>query len=133
MSQQNSPTHLRAMPILQVRDMAASSAFYARLGFEAVGTWDGFSIVQRGHVTLGLGLSDTPPDTSAWTSAYIYVVDIDAIFAEFIANNISIDREVMDQFYGCRDFELSDPDGHRLVFGQDMNTARLSGLAVDGG
>ena len=47
---------IRAMPVLQVRDVTASVAFYERLGFSCGGIWGeppGFAIVVRGTVTLG--------------------------------------------------------------------------------
>ena len=49
-------TH-RAMPVLQVRDVVASEAFYRQLGFDTHGPWGdppAFTIMQRGDVTLAL-------------------------------------------------------------------------------
>lgn len=123
------PAAIRAMPILQVKDLDASIAFYARLRFAPISRWDNFAMVQRGDVTIGLGLSDAPPDTSDWTSAYLYVADADATYREFTGAGFAIDGAPEDRFYGCRDFELSDPDGHRLVFGQDISGATRPGLA----
>ena len=77
---------LRAMPIIQVRDVKASAAFYARLGFDCHGFWGdppSFAILQRGAVTLGVFLpeSGTIRPNDQW-AAYIYVDDIDGLHAE---------------------------------------------------
>ena len=54
-------TTLRAMPVIDVSDVAASEAFWKGLGFASHGLWGdppGFGIVQRGDVTFGLSLAD---------------------------------------------------------------------------
>ncbi|MEO1494726.1 MAG: VOC family protein [Pseudomonadota bacterium] len=114
----------RAMPILQVRDVRASAAFYEKIGFQCHGFWGdppGFAIVQRGDVTLGLFLPESgnvsPND---WWAAYIYVDDVNALHAELAALDLDDISEPRDQEWGCRDFDVVDPDGHRLAFGQDM-------------
>ncbi|MEO0386185.1 MAG: VOC family protein [Pseudomonadota bacterium] len=131
---------LRAMPILQVSDVGKSLAFYARAGFGANGTWDtveggeiGFAIVQRGQVTLGLQLLRGPLRVNSHWGAYLYVDDIDAVHAEFAAEGLSpsaIERHVD---YACDDFELTDPDGHRLAFGHDRSGEYGPGLGPEKG
>lgn len=39
---------------LTVRDLAASKAFYAKLGFEEIAGGDGFAILQAGSATIGV-------------------------------------------------------------------------------
>ena len=125
---------LRTMAVLQVRDLQASVAYYNRLGFKTNGIWGdpaAFAILQRGQVTIGFERIETPPDTGASWSAYIYVTDANALHAEFVDAGATIHREPMDRFYGCRDFETTDPDGHRLCFGQDMQPTHGPGLAKE--
>ncbi len=114
----------RSMPILQVSDVRRSAGFYERLGFHCHGFWGdppGFAIVQRGDVTLGLFLLEKAPITpNEWWAAYLYVDDANALHAEFKALDIPELSEPRDQEWGCRDFDLVDPDGHRLAFGQDL-------------
>ena len=115
---------LRAMPILQVRDVAMSADFYARLGFSCHGFWGdppGFAIVQRGDVTIGLYRPDNATITpNEYWAAYVYVDNVDALHAEFAALNLPEQTPLCDQEYGCRDFDVVDIDGHRIAFGQDM-------------
>jgi hypothetical protein len=35
-----------------------------------------------------------------------------------------------DNPYGCDDFDVIDPDGHRIAFGQDMEPGARPGLAT---
>lgn len=116
---------LRAMPVLQVTDVAASVAFYRdRLGFTVHGTWgDGpdFAIVGRGRVTIALDRSrDGSVPVNQYWAAYIYVEDADALHAAFAAAGVEIVRGPEDAFYGLRDFDIRDPDGHLMAFGHDL-------------
>ena len=115
----------RAMPVLQVTDVKRSGAFYCEaLGFRSQGTWgDGpeFCIVQRGQVTIALDKSrdaEAVPVNQYW-AAYIYVDDADALHAEF-SSKAEIVRGPEDTFYGSRDFDVCDPDGHIIAFGHDL-------------
>ena len=123
---------LRSMSVLQVHDVDASIKFYERLRLISTGVWgepSNFSILQRGQVTIGLERIRPPADTKAAWSVYIYVDDVNGTYEEFVLAGIHIDRKTMDRAYGCRDFELSDPDGHRICFGQDLNPVHGPGLA----
>lgn len=117
---------IRAMPVLQVADVSASEAFYCEtLGFTSHGTWgDGpdFAIVQRGAVTIALDRSRdaAPVPVNQYWAAYIYVEDADALCAEFRQKGADIVRELEDTFYGSRDFDIRDPDGHIIAFGHDL-------------
>ncbi|WP_282610707.1 VOC family protein [Pelagibius sp. Alg239-R121] len=114
------------MPVLQVTDVTRSERFYCeKLGFKSHGTWgDGpdFCIVQRGQVTIALDRSrgDGPLPNNQYWAAYIYVKDADALHAEFSRNGVEIARALEDTFYGSRDFDIRDLDGHLLAFGHDL-------------
>ena len=56
------------------------------------------------------------PEGGAW-DAYIWVEDADALHAEFTSRSVKIVRDLCDQVYGCRDFEIDDYNGYRLCFG----------------
>ncbi len=128
----------RAMPVLQVSDLMASVEFYNKLGFATGGIWGEpatFAIMQRGDVSLALQLlrSDTMPVNTHW-AAYIYVDDADAVHNEFQAAGIEIARKPEKTYYGCLDFDIADPDGHLLAFGQDLEPdSHGPGLGADKG
>ncbi|MDW4496459.1 hypothetical protein R5H30_00580 [Sulfitobacter sp. D35] len=126
---------LRAMPVLDVSDVAASVAFYDRLGFASHGIWGepgSFAIVQRGDVTLGLSLSDHVHRNHGW-AAYVYVSDVEALHAEFETTGAAPSAIRHPEHYGCDDFDIADPDGHRIAFGQSRNPVPGPGLDHDRG
>lgn len=112
----------RAMPVLQVRCVETSAAFYARLGFVANlwGTPPGFAIVTCGDVTLALDRArDGTVTPNQWWAAYIYTDDVEALRAKFDAEGLAPTPMHRPDDYGCDDFDILDPDGHRIAFGQD--------------
>ena len=128
-------TH-RAMPILEVSDVDASVAYYQRLGFANGGVWgdpSNFAIVQRGDVTLGLRKRDGTIPVQEWWAAYIYVDDAKALHREFEAAGLDPAELKNPTDYGCIDFDIIDPDGHRLAFGQDLDPKFGAGLGPNKG
>lgn len=126
---------LRAMPILEVRDVARSAAFYGTLGFADHGAWGEppqFTIVQRGAITLGLARRDIPAKHE-WWAAYLYVSDAEALRSEFTEAGITCTEMHRPEHYGCIDFDVIDPDGHRLAFGQALAPLPGPGLGTDMG
>ena len=115
---------LRAMPVLNVSDVRASAAFYERAGVSCHGFWGedpvDFAIVQRGDVTIGLHYADGPVPSARGWSAYLYVSDIEALHEELTGEGLN-PSPICDQPYGCRDFDITDPDGHDVAFGQDVH------------
>ena len=123
--------------------MSQSIAFYKKAGFSGHG-WsdpqDGtvfFTIAQRGDVSLGLQLRDTPLRVDANWAVYIYVDDIDALHAEFIAEGLKPSGINRPDYYGCDDFNITDPNGHSLCFGQVRDAEDVAkhgaGLSADRG
>jgi len=119
-------------PYLIVDDVVATANFYRdRLGFHYDRFWGDppcFCMVRRAGITIMLKqlaekgrmrpnrLAD--PDGEAW-DAYVWVEDADALWGEFKAKGAKIARDICDQPYGCRDFDVEDCNGYRLCFGQD--------------
>ena len=128
---------IRSMAALEVKDLALSHAFYKGLGFGTLGIWSPEEphtiIVQRGDVTLMMQ-GRANPAVPGEISAYIYVDDCDALHADLTAKGVTGLTPPDDMFYGCREFSLRDPDGHRVVFGADKgNPPHINGLGPDRG
>lgn len=129
---------IRSMPVLQVAKVTRSEAFYRdSLGFDSTGTWgDGpeFCIVRRGAVTIAFDRSrdGAPVPLNQYWAAYVYVEDADALCAEFRAKGVEIVRGPEDSFYGLRDFDIRDPDGHLIAFGSDLERADGEKAQVSG-
>jgi predicted enzyme related to lactoylglutathione lyase len=62
-------------------------------------------------------LADPGGDT--W-NVYVWVEDANALYNEFTGKGVRIAREICDQPYGNRDFDIEDCNGYRLCFGHDI-------------
>lgn len=116
---------LAATLVLAVRDLARSRRFYTeQLGFTEELAVDGWSFLSRGACSIRLGhCPDTPPvspDQDAAWFAYLHVDDAQALHDEFAAAGAPIWQSLQDRPWGCREFAVLTPDGHRIVFGQDL-------------
>lgn len=125
----------RAMPVLQVSDVEASAAFYERLGFRCHGAWRHqdvaqFAILQRGPVTLAVQHDRGATRPRSGLAAYIYVDDVAALHTEFSELGADVGAIRTGNEYGCDDFDLIDPDGYTLAFGQDLKPIHGPGLAA---
>lgn len=119
--------YLSSATTLEVKDIIASEAFYReKLGFNP-GVFYGepptFCIVYRDKVDLFLDQRRTERETplNQYWAVYIYVDDVDAVAADLVARGVALDRAVETQDYGCRDFDIRDPDGHLVGIGQQLN------------
>lgn len=128
-------------PYFLVKDVVAAANVYRdQLGFKYDRFWGEppcFCMVRRAGVTILLSevmrgsdesRTSTPPNPNSRAApgedcwdAYLWVDNADALHAEFKRNGVKIARELCDQEYGCRDFEVEDLDGYRLCFGHDLN------------
>jgi len=129
---------LRAMTVLDVSDVAASVGFYGTLGFASHGIWADppqFAIVQRGNVTFALALKgrDKPLPLNRYWAAYVYVSDVEAMHRECQFAGIPVTEIRHPEDYGCDDFDILDPDGHRIAFGQARDPNPGPGLQRDNG
>ena len=118
---------VRAMPVLGVKDVEASVAFYRdKLGFSIGGVWGpedgppGFAIVGLGTITIAF---DRDPDAKGrdrgWI-AYLYVEEVDAYHEALVAAGVEIVEGPHETFYGCREITIRDLDGHQLAFAKDL-------------
>ncbi len=108
-------------PVLSVSDLPASIAFYTqRLGFR-VGFTAGDPIRIAG-VGLGFGSIHLRQGTPSPTSAGVYLVvdDVDGLYEQQRSNGVSIASAPARKPWGLREYEVRDPDGYTLTFGQHV-------------
>lgn len=121
------PELIRSMTVLQVADLQRSLEFYTGLlGFISHGNWGDppcFAIVQRGAVSFALDetrdAGAAVPGNQYW-AAYLYVTEARALQESFREAGVSIERELEEAPYGLLDFDIRDPDGHIIAFGEDL-------------
>lgn len=121
-------------PYFLVDDVVATATYYRdMLGFGYDRWWGeppAFCMVHRNGVVIMLSQLEAPgvlrpnrlaeSGSDAW-DAYIWIDDADALHAEYRSKGVTIAREICDQAYGCRDFDVEDCNGYRLCFGQDLD------------
>ena len=119
-------------PYFIVDDVVTTANFYRdKLGFQYERFWGEpacFCMVHRSGVVIMLKQLEKPgamrpnsavdPEGAQW-DAYIWIEDADALYAEYKSKGVTIARDLCDQPYGCRDFEVEDCNGYRLCFGHD--------------
>ncbi|HWF08442.1 MAG TPA: VOC family protein [Bryobacteraceae bacterium] len=124
-------------PFFIVDDLEDTLDFYRRLGFSVLykGGSEGhgkdfWAFVGRDSVMINLKAiaPDVHPQPNRsrheWArwDAYIHTNDPDALYAEFVANEIPMHRELADTSDGLRAFEVADNNGYVLCFGRPIET-----------
>lgn len=127
--------HIKRMtPMLNVSDVHRSLRFYQEVaGFElrsprqAVDEWR-WATIQSGDCTLMLAESGGPAPHPSQISAqgeegwpviyYFYPDDVVSLRGALRQKGFPVSK-LRVTFYGMKEFELHDPDGHLLWFGQE--------------
>jgi len=111
----------RIIPMLPVRHMPASVAFYEKLGFAIEDRQDQWrwAMLVFGDCRLMVDESiNVHPDAPRLSVLYLYPDDIVAYHRQVRANGLDI-PDLETTFYGMTEFRLDDPDGNRLWIGQE--------------
>ena len=111
----------RLIPMLPVRSMPASVAFYEKLGFSVEDRNDGWRWAMLRFDDCRLMLDESinvTPGVHRDGILYLYPDDIAAYHAQLRSNGV--DLPALDvTFYGMTEFRVDDPDGNRLWIGQE--------------
>ncbi|HLQ38402.1 MAG TPA: VOC family protein [Planctomycetota bacterium] len=123
------PRLLASTPLLVVADLQRSIAFYRdQLGFGAPSVWGEppcFAMLHRDGFELMLSLADgksrvQPNGPGGTWDVYLRVADVAAEARALAEANVALAKGPTATFYGMREIEVLDPDGHRLCFAQDL-------------
>ena len=117
---------LKSTFVLAVNDLEKSRRFYVdQLGFSEQMVVEGWSFLSRGGCHLRIGdcpgikpMSDVPDHS--WF-AYLHCADAEALYNEFLATGVEVWHPIDDKPWGMREFAIVTPDGHRIVFGQQLS------------
>ena len=120
------PAFLRSTPVLKSGGYARSRACYTeQLGYTVVeegGDPPCFGIFERGRSVLFVTAWQGPPmPVPGVLEADVHVTGLAALHAEYAAAGANITRPVEDTVYGMREFEVTDPDGNVICFGEDID------------
>jgi len=124
--------------MLMCDDVPASIAFYADvLGFEVKNRMDevgksGWAYLTHGGIDLMLASPTYVPESVKVDGRYpqhhlyFYTPDVAALRSVVVGNGHEA-TELVQRFYGMLEFEMVDPSGHVLVFGQDTEAPEAAG------
>ena len=125
-------TFVSVTPNLLVRDVARSTAFYRDvLGFtmgETVPEKEPFVFVWMKHGEVSVFLNDIKAAAHDYPAAaslpqggtaalFFIVTDVDGYHAT-VAPKANVIMPLKTQFYGMREFAVTDPDGHIITFAE---------------
>jgi len=120
-------------PFFLVTDVVRAAEFYLdRLGFTIRGYFfedpPVFAMVGRDDQIVMLSLMDAARGGSNRNhkddalDAYIWVDDVDALYAEFQQLGADIVSPPQLRIYGMKELEVRDLDGYVICFGEDVDT-----------
>ena len=118
-------------PIMRCTDITEAEAFYCdQLGFRVDWQWrhnpananPGYTSVSRDGITLHL--SSFGGDGVFGSAVYIFVDDVDALYADFRSRGLtSFDHIPLYQPHATRDMAVRDPWQNQLRFGTPLDEA----------
>jgi catechol 2,3-dioxygenase-like lactoylglutathione lyase family enzyme len=103
--------------------MAASVAFYERLGFHLLygGRGTSFSSFRAGGGYLNLQADDSwVPTEAVWGRVVFHVDDVDAMYERTLTAGLAPSAPPADAAWSERFFHIRDPDGHELSFARPL-------------
>jgi uncharacterized glyoxalase superfamily protein PhnB len=117
------PRLLYLHPTLRAASVKALAEWYCdQLGFEIRSLWQDpptHAVIGRDHIRLGIAPRD---QEFGPISLYLFLEGIDAFYAECLGRGLRPNRPLEVTGYGMNDFDLSDPDGNRICFGEPVES-----------
>jgi catechol 2,3-dioxygenase-like lactoylglutathione lyase family enzyme len=113
--------------VFTVNDIARSLRFFVdRLGFKEqfrMGDPLSYAIVERDAVSVQLMPAVRNPEGLGRSIIYVFADGVDRLHEELRASGCEIEIPPTDFPYGMREMSVRDPDGNRITFGQETQTA----------
>lgn len=117
--------------VLAVKNLETSSLYYQNvLGFKQDSQFPGWDFLSRDSCYLMLGeCADEIPAAQTGNHsyfAYLEVQDAKALYNEFKSKGAEFVKKMKDEPWGMREFGIRTIDGHRMMFGQEIDTLTTS-------
>lgn len=118
-----------AVPVLGVSDTVRARQYYIeKLGFEVRFEWsdeeadaDGtppqYVIIASGNAEFHLTMAAEPTPSIT----YVFVKGVDEYYQALRRRDATISQDIRDFPWQMREFEVQDPDGNRLIFGEHLS------------
>lgn len=110
--------------IIPVNEILMNLSFYTdQLGFECSFLWDDpptYAVLKRDGVNLHLAKQDKPVRPGSHVIVYIFCENVEEVCHELKQKEVQIEEQLNVADYQMKEFVISDPSGHRIVFGQEI-------------
>ena len=118
---------IRTRYVLAVQNLEASIQFYTRqMGFKILFQFPGWCYLGRDAFVVMLGeCADEPPASALGDHsymAYVLVEDIESLHQEYQEKKVKIRKRLRTEEWGMKEFAVQTPDGHRIMFGEEIDT-----------
>jgi uncharacterized glyoxalase superfamily protein PhnB len=118
------PRLLYVHPTLRAGSVLALAEWYRdQLGFEIRFLYQdppAHAVIRRDGIRLGIAPRDSEFGPA---SLYVFVEGVDAFYADCLARGVRPSRPLRASDYGTNEFDLRDPDGNRICFGESIESA----------
>lgn len=116
----------RTQHVLAVNDFDSALKFFTeKLGFILDNTVDGWAFLHLDHFYLMVGdcRGEVPARDTHNHSLFAYVNcdGIDELYGQYKARGVQFRQPIANKPWGLREFEVETPEGHRILFGQNIN------------
>jgi hypothetical protein len=108
---------MAAIHILPSGDLAVTEAFYAGLGFEVAGRYEGYLLMHEGQVELHFSQPDVPAEPLVSGTCFVHVRDATAYWKQLRERDVAGVSDPVRQDYGLVEFVVTDSFGNRVRFG----------------
>ena len=117
---------LRTQHVLAVDNFEeAINYFIEKLGFTQTFAVDGWCFLSLGSFYLMVGdcKGEVPARETGNHSYFAYVncEGIDELFEKYQKNGVQFVQTVSNKPWGMREFGIATPEGHRIMFGQEIS------------
>lgn len=111
--------------VLAVNDLEKTESYFLdKLGFSVRFRVDGWSFLSLGsfHIMLGHCPEELPARDTRDHSYFAYVncEGIDEIYRDYQQRGADIFQAISNKPWGLREFGVATPEGHRIMFGEDI-------------
>lgn len=117
--------------VLAVNDLEKTERYFLdKLGFSVRFRVEGWSFLSLDsfHIMLGHCPDELPARDTHDHSYFAYVncEDIDEIYHDYEQRGAEIFQTISNKPWGIREFGVATPEGHRIMFGEDIELSRNS-------
>jgi uncharacterized glyoxalase superfamily protein PhnB len=111
--------------VLAVNDFNSALQFFTeKLGFTLENTIGGWAFLHLDSFYLMVGdcHGEVPARETNNHSLFAYVNcdGIDELYSQYQARGVQFRQAIADKPWGLREFEVETPEGHRILFGQNL-------------